>query len=285
MPELPEVETVRRTLEPLVVGRTFTHVTISWPGCDAQGDGRSLAESLPGARCVKVGRRGKYLLVHLDGERTLVVHLRMTGRLIVVDGSEPITRHERIRLHMDDGTALSFADQRKFGRLTLARDAAALANVLRRLGPEPAVSQANVGHLIGSLTSDALLRSFASRRAPVKAILLDQRVVAGLGNIYVDEVLFVAGLHPATHGRDCAKDAVERIVRATATVLDEAIADGGTTLADYRDATGATGAHQTRLRVFRRHGQPCRDCGSQIERCVIAQRGTHFCPACQPRPR
>ena len=280
MPELPEVESVRRTLEPLVVGRRFTHVVFDWPGCDVQINGHPLDQSLPGARCTGVGRRGKYLLLHLDGDRTLVVHLRMTGRLVVVESGTPTPPHHRAWLAMDDGRAISFADQRKFGRLALAPDTASLEHLLRRVGPEPFGQEPDPDHRFGGAT---LMKALMGRTASVKAILLDQRVVAGLGNIYVDEALFLARVHPATPGGLVGHEAARRMVEAIVVVLNEAIEDGGTTLADYRDARGERGSHQDRLRVFRRQGKPCLRCGTTIEKSVVAQRGTHVCPTCQPR--
>ena len=279
MPELPEVETVRRTLEPLVVGHTFTHVVFEWPGCDAQINGHPLDQSLPGARCIGVGRRGKYLLLHLDGDRTLVVHLRMTGRLVVVESGAPTPPHHRAWLAMDDGRAISYADQRKFGRLALAPDTASLAHLLRRVGPEPFAQETDPDHHFGVAYLERVL---VGRRAAVKAILLDQRVVAGLGNIYVDEALFLARVHPATPGSLVAHEAARRIAEAVVVVLTEAIGNGGTTLADYRDARGERGSHQNRLQVFRRQGKPCHRCGTTIQKSVVAQRGTHACPTCQP---
>lgn len=276
MPELPEVETVRRTLTPQVIGRTITRVALDWPGCDARVAGASLVAALPGATCLGVERRGKYLLLGLDGDRTLVVHLRMTGRLVVVGAGTPALRHRRASLELDDGRAIAFCDQRKFGRLALAPDSTSLAALLGRLGPEPEPHA-------GGFTTGYLQTKLAGRRAPVKSILLDQRVVAGLGNIYVDEALFVAGVHPSTPSGSVDIQAISRLVDAVVSVLAEAIADGGTTLADYRDANGETGSHQSRLNVFRRHGLPCRRCGATIERSVVAQRGTHACPVCQPQ--
>jgi formamidopyrimidine-DNA glycosylase len=279
MPELPEVETVRRTLEPLVIGRTFTRVVFDWRGCDAQVGGRPLDETLPNARCVRVGRRGKYLLLHLTNDRTLVIHLRMTGRIVVIERNAPAPRHQRAALEMDNGRTLVFADQRKFGRLALAPDAPSLAQLLRRLGPEPIVSLDSASE---GMSAEHLSRVFAGRRASVKAVLLDQRAIAGLGNIYVDETLFLAKVHPATPAGLIGQSAAHRIASAIVSVLTEAVADGGTTLADYRDAHGERGSHQHRLQVFRRDGQPCRLCGTTIQRSVVAQRGTHACPTCQP---
>jgi len=280
MPELPEVETVRRTLGTQVRGRTFVGVTFDWPGCEGLAHGIPLEDSLPGSRCIDVGRRGKYLLLHLDGGRTLVIHLRMTGQLLVVGTDAPAPRHRRATLKMDDGKAIAYCDQRKFGRLTLVAGPSSLEQVLRRLGPEPELLEADGGD---GFSAGYLAARLSGRRAAVKAILLDQRVIAGLGNIYVDEALFAAGVHPATPGGLVDGHAVARITEAVVAVLADAVADGGTTLADYRDANGVPGTHQSRLLVFRRHGLACPRCGTMIERSVVAQRGTHACPSCQPR--
>ncbi len=283
MPELPEVETIRRTLAPLVMGRTLLRVDLDWPGCVQVLGGRTLESSLPGAQCIGTDRRGKYLLLQLDHDRTLVIHLRMTGRLAVEEVDAPALRHQRAAIAMDDGRSLRFADQRKFGRLALAEGPADLGRLLARLGPEPFDPEdpAKPGTLFDQ---DGLALALAGRRAAVKAVLLDQRVVAGLGNIYVDEALHLSGVHPATPGGSVDAETVGRLVRAIRAVLAEAIASGGTTLADYRDATGASGAFQARLQVFRRHGKPCPRCATLIVRSVVAQRGTHSCPRCQPPP-
>ena len=280
MPELPEVETVRRTLETHVRGRAFVAVTLDWPGCEGISHGIPLQDSLPGSRCIDVGRRGKYLLLRLDRGRTLIIHLRMTGQLLVVGADTPPPRYRRAMLKMDDGKAIAFCDQRKFGRITLVPSRSSLEQVLRRLGPEPEMVKNDRGD---GFSASYLAARLSGRRAAVKAVLLDQRVLAGLGNIYVDEVLFAAGVHPATPSRLVDGTAVVRITEAVVAVLADAVANGGTTLADYRDANGVPGTHQSRLLVFRRHGHPCPRCGATIERSVVAQRGTHACPSCQPR--
>ena len=272
MPELPEVETIRADLESRIVGRTFAAVELLWPGCVAVPEPEALQAELPGRRVERAGRRGKYLVFDLDGGAALTVHLRMTGRLRWIGANAPRGPHLRAVLSLDGGDALHFEDQRKFGRLYFTRDEAELAQVLSKLGPEP---------LEAAFTRDALQEIVRGRRAQLKPLLLDQRFIAGLGNIYVDEALFRAQLHPLRRTSTLSEEDVTRLHEGIVAALRQGIVNRCTTLSDYRDAWGTAGRNKERLLVFRRQGKPCTRCGTPIEKTWVAQRGTHFCPVCQ----
>jgi len=272
MPELPEVETIRRDLLPLLRGRAFTHVWVSpdAPRLVQAPSSTDFAHLLPGKRVEDVSRRGKYLVFHLSGGLYLVVHLRMTGALLHRRSSAPPDRYVRAVLSLDDGSELRFSDLRKFGALWLVPDP---SPVLGRLGPEP---------LDGGLTPSLLRELTARRRAAIKSLLLDQRALAGLGNIYADEALFAAGLHPQRPASSLSGAEVERLHEAIGRVLTAALDDRGASFSDYVDASGREGRHQLRVQVFRRTGQPCYVCGGEIARVKVAGRSSHFCPKCQP---
>jgi formamidopyrimidine-DNA glycosylase len=278
MPELPEVETIRRDLLPVLRGRAFTHVWVS-PDALRLVQAPPLADFarlLPGRRIEDISRRGKFLVFHLSGGLYLVVHLRMTGALLHRPSSAPPDRYVRAVLSLDDGSELRFSDLRKFGALWLVLDP---STVLGRLGPEP---------LERGLTPSRLRELTARRRAPIKSLLLDQRALAGLGNIYADEALFAAGLHPQRPAGSLSDSEVKRLHKAIRRVLTEALEDRGASFSDYVDASGREGRHQFRVQVFRRTGQPCYVCGREIARVKVAGRSTHFCPRCQrpePGPR
>ncbi len=302
MPELPEVETIRRTLAPVLVGSVFARAELVWPGCVANANAPDFEASLAGSTCTGIGRRGKYLLIALDHSRWLGVHLRMTGRLTMMDGDADRDRHLRAVLHLDDGRELHFIDQRKFGRLALAIGVDGLRHFLRRLGPEPVVNDARTAHRQPGqdgdsggagfenvpdpdlLTPASLAARFSGRRAPIKSLLLDQKSVAGLGNIYVDEALFRARIHPLRSAGSLELAEIGNLCQAIHDALAQGIENRGTTLSDYRDALGDTGSNQTKLLVFRRNGKPCPICGTDIIRLRVSARGTHVCPSCQVEP-
>jgi len=272
MPELPEVETIASELRRSLVGGRVTRVHVLWSRTIAQPDAAVLADLLPGQVFTGVGRRGKYLLLGLDSGDTLIVHLRMTGRLELLPGDSPALADTHIRawFELADGRNLAFTDQRKFGRIWLVGD---VAQVIGKLGPEP---------LDWRFTPDDLAERIRPRRVAMKALLLDQTAVAGLGNIYADEALFLAGIHPLRIGASLTDAEIGRLHDAIRQVLGEAIGERGTTLRDYRPAYGAEGAYQNRLRVYGQPDQPCPRCGAAIQRIRVAQRSTHFCPVCQP---
>ncbi len=275
MPELPEVETIRRDLLPLVCGRT---VVEAWVAPDAprlvQTPSRDeFCRALAGRRIEDLRRRGKLLLFVLDGGNTWAVHLRMTGQLLHRPAPCEAERYLRAAFRLDDGFWLCFVDVRKFGAMWLVQG---IEPVAGGLGPEP---------LDQGFAPRALHRILQRRSAPVKAVLLDQRAIAGIGNIYADEALFAARIHPKQPANSLSLAQARRLHAAIRQVLTEALADRGSSFRDYVDAAGREGAHQFRVSVFRRTGQPCYRCGSPVQRVKVAGRSTHFCPSCQPLPK
>lgn len=271
MPELPEVQTIVDELRPQLLGRTFTGLTASWSPTLATAPLQRFRAQLVGQRILTLVRRGKYVLLHLSGRNTLLIHLMMSGRLSIVPSSEPCGQHVHTRFLLDDGHELRLHDVRKLGRVYLVRDA---NEVVGHLGPEP---------LEDGTTPERFRELISRRRGRLKPLLLNQRFLAGLGNIYADETLFVARLHPLRTAGSLTDQEVLRLYRAIRQVLIQALADQGTTLGDaaYRRPDGRTGNYQNRLGVYGRKGQPCAVCGTPIERTVVGGRGTHFCPCCQ----
>jgi formamidopyrimidine-DNA glycosylase len=273
MPELPEVETVRRTLiEGGLVGRRIVRAQVLHPDAVRHPAPQEFAQTLKGRRIAGIGRRGKYLLLALDAG-VLVAHLRMTGRLwLSLPEAEELV-HTHVVFDLDDGRQLRFRDVRRFGGFHLLQDAGdpAAPQGLRELGPEPDALRARD-------IRDACARH---ARLAIKGLLLDQRVVAGLGNIYVDEALHRARVHPARACGSLTQREQGRIADALREVLGEALANRGTTFLDFRDGTGEPGAFQEFLRVYQREGLPCRNCGTPIAKTRVAGRGTHYCPKCQ----
>jgi formamidopyrimidine-DNA glycosylase len=275
VPELPEVETIRRDLEPLVAGRRIldVHVDPATIHLLARVPLDTLRENLVGRTIVSLGRRGKYLLFGLDDGRTFIAHLRMTGRLTWRPSDAPPEQYERARLVLEGGHDLRWSDLRKFGTWRIAEDP---AEVVGALGPEP---------IDETFSLKAFRAALAGRTAPVKAVLLDQRRMSGLGNIYVDEALFEARIRPDCAAGALSPAATKRLYAAARAVLERGIANRGASFRDYVDGQGNPGTQHMYVQVFRRQGQPCYRCGTTIERTVVAGRGTHFCPKCQPRAR
>jgi formamidopyrimidine-DNA glycosylase len=274
MPELPEVETIRRDLEGRIVGRRIVGVTIApdsgKPVPVLKGiDEATFREGVVGTRIEAIERRGKYLALRLDTDDLLVVHLRMTGALLHRDAQAPPDRFLRAVLALDDGTQLRFTDIRKFGGLWLVND---LALVTTALGPEP---------LSEGFTESILLDALAGRKAPVKSVILDQRRIAGIGNIYADEACFDAGIDPRRLGASLIEAEVTALHAAVRKVLLFGVESRGASFRDYQDAEGKSGSMQMHVKVFRRTGKECYTCGSVIERCKVGGRSTHYCPQCQ----
>ena len=274
MPELPEVETVRRRLEPHVAGRRLTQVEVRDAKLVGRDDARRVEERLTGRTILAIDRRGKYLLVRLDGEETLVSHLRMTGNWLLCADGEP--KYTRAVLTLSDATVVAYADARRFGTWDLLTNDETATYLAARLGPEP----------IDSDFDGAVLKAaFAGRRAPVKALLLDQRLVAGVGNIYADEALHAACIHPDTPAGRLRQPQLDRLAATTREALEEGIRAQGASISDFRDPEGGYGSMQERFRVYGRDGEPCIVCGSEIIKSRCAGRGTHVCLTCQPKPR
>ncbi len=276
MPELPEVETIRRELEALIIGKTFSFPLLHMPGTIAYPESESFSSSLDGRRIEKMGRRGKYLLIYLD-RGILVVHLRMTGNLVYLEkGKAGDERFLRVSLPFKDGTALQYSDMRRFGRLWLVRDEKELKEkVLKNIGPD-------IFEEIDCSAFEKLLKDKSKRG--LKSFLLDQSITSGMGNIYTDECLYRCGFHPLLQAgslKDSGRKALYASVKA---VLEEGIKEGGTSFRDYRNAAGALGEFQNKLNVYSRKGTTCLKCGSQVEKTKVAGRGTYYCPGCQPAP-
>ena len=286
MPELPEVETVRRGLQPAMEGARILRADIRREGLRWPFPPR-LAERLAGARVDRLRRRSKYILGDLDTGETLLLHLGMSGRVIISGNGAGQSlgvfhhdlpapaRHDHVILDLDTGARVTLNDARRFGALDLMPTATAEAHpLLASLGPEPLGNQFH---------ADYLAARFQGRSAPVKALLMDQRIVAGLGNIYVCEALFRAGIHPARAAGRIGPARLERLAQAVRDVLIEAIEAGGSSLRDYRQADGELGYFQHAFRVYDRAGQPCvtPGCPGLVRRIVQSGRSSHYCPRCQ----
>ena len=267
MPELPEVETIRAELAPRLTGRSLVRVEILDPRLTRPIDLFEVAEELEGDTVVAVERRGKYLVLRLESGLALLVHLRMTGAFHF----EP-TSHERAVLELDDGTRLAYRDVRRFGTWLVLEDAELDPYLAGKNGPEP---------LGPRFTTEWLAAQLARRRAPVKAVLLDQRVVSGLGNIYADEALWRARVNPLRPAASLSREEVARVQRAIRAALRLGIARQGSTLSTYARPDGSAGSMQTEFRVYGRDGLPCTRCRTTIAKTRVGGRGTWYCPRCQ----
>ncbi|SIS56068.1 bifunctional DNA-formamidopyrimidine glycosylase/DNA-(apurinic or apyrimidinic site) lyase [Alicyclobacillus vulcanalis] len=272
MPELPEVETVRRHLAERLEGDEICDVEVRLPRIVRYPGVQAFAERVRRQTIQRVGRRGKYLLFQLETV-LLVSHLRMEGRYMVADPDEPELPHTHVVFRLGSGRELRYADVRQFGTMDAIAAGEPLPRGLAELGPEP---------FDPSLDGSTLYERWHHRGVPVKSLLLDQRYLAGLGNIYVDEALFAAGIHPMTPAGALSPDQYDRLLREIRDVLDRAIREGGSSVRSFRDGYGRHGGFQIRLAVYGRAGQPCVRCGRAIEKLRVAGRGTHVCPACQP---
>jgi formamidopyrimidine-DNA glycosylase len=272
---MPEVETVRVRLAPFVEGRRIDDARILDARLVAPRATGEIEDRLRGRRIEQLERRGKYLVARLDDGGALLVHLRMTGNLLhgAAVGELP---HLRALLHLDDGGRVAFTDVRRFGTWHVAEEGELEPYLASRLGPEP---------LERGFGPAVLAHAFAGRRAPVKALLLDQRVLAGVGNIYADEALHRARVHPQTPAGRVSRPALGRLAESLVSVLETGVASQGASIRDYRTPNGGYGSMQERFQVFDRTGEPCPRCGTPIVKLVVAGRGTHVCPRCQRRRR
>ncbi|MVX59484.1 DNA-formamidopyrimidine glycosylase [Streptococcus danieliae] len=271
MPELPEVETVRRGLSPLVQGKRIAQVTVLYPKMVRTG-AEALAHDLLEQEIQKVDRRGKYLIFDL-GNHVLLSHLRMEGKFFFQAEAQEPQKHQHVLVDFDDGSRLVYQDVRKFGTLDyLPKEQLEAYFQSKKLGPEP-------------VEEDFALKPFREglkrSRKPVKNLLLDQTLVAGLGNIYVDEVLWLSRIHPLTPASDLSAQKISRLRQAIIEVLAEGVARGGSTIRTYKNAFGEVGTMQETLKVYGQKGHPCLRCGSVIEKIKVGGRGTHICPRCQ----
>src|SRR5262245_53261386 len=274
MPELPEVESVRRQLEPALVGRRFERVTIDDARLVRPYEPAEVAAELEGERTVAVERRGKYLVVRFESGRVLLIHLRMTGSLLHAQrGSLQDDPHRRAVVTLDDGSDVAYRDVRRFGTWLLLEPGEAEPYLDARVGDEP---------LDALFTAARLGERLAARRTSLKAALLDQRTLAGMGNIYVDEALWRARLNPLRPAAGLDRAELRRLHRGIRSALEHGLARQGSTLRDYRLPDGTGGSMQDEFRVYGRGGEPCERCGTPISRTQVAGRTTWFCPTCQP---
>jgi formamidopyrimidine-DNA glycosylase len=274
VPELPEVETVRRALEPVLLGRRFVRVRIDDARLVRPYEPAEVAAELEGERVESVGRRGKYLIVRFESGRVLLIHLRMTGSLRhAPSGSLPEDPHRRAVVKLDDGSDVAYRDVRRFGTWLLLEPGEAEPYLAGKVGVEP---------LEALFTAARLGEKLAGRRGALKAALLDQRLIAGLGNIYVDEALSRARLNPLRAAGSLDRPELRRLHRGIRAALEHGLARQGSTLRDYRLPDGSGGSMQDEFRVYGRGGEPCDRCGTPISRIRIAGRSSWFCPACQP---
>ena len=273
MPELPEVETIRGKLAPVLTGRRFAAVTINDPRLVRPYEPAEVAAELTGEQVAAVERRGKYVIVRFESGRALLIHLRMTGSLRSSGAALAEDPHRRAVVRLDDGSDVVYRDVRRFGTWLLLEPHEVEPYLSARLGEEP---------LDALFTAARLGERLASRRAPLKAALLDQRTLAGMGNIYVDEALWRARLHPLRPASTIDRNELRRLHRGIRAALEAGIARQGSTLRDYRQPDGTSGSMQKEFKVYGRAGEPCDRCGTPIAKTRVAGRGTWFCPTCQP---
>ncbi len=273
MPELPEVETVRRTLQQKLAGLKFTDVQIFLPKIVRTPDPGEFRKTITDKKIIRISRRGKYLLVCLSSSHTLVVHLRMTGRLIYSESDGPPPKYTHAIFHLDNGARLYFADMRQFGQMWLV-PVSSLDDLAgyKKLGVEP---------LDDLFTRDYLKKQLRRRHARIKSLLLDQTFIAGLGNIYTDEVLHRARINPERLATTLTPREIARLYHAIRDVLQESIENRGTSVRDFVDGNGQAGKYQEHLRVYGREGKPCPCCGEKIVRKKVGGRSSYFCPSCQ----
>jgi len=274
MPELPEIETFRRIFlygrahqqdaSPPLLGKRIVSAHLLWERTLAAPGPEEFKTRIAGQTIQDIDRRGKYLLLRLS-EGVLVIHLRMSGDLIIEPGTEPIAKHHRLLLNFEDGSRLAFNDTRKFGRVWLTGDSEVL---LSHLGPEP---------LDESFTPEILYEKLQNRKRQIKPLLLDQSFMAGMGNIYTDEALFYAGIHPQTTPNTIPREKVTQLWEGIRRVLEEGIRHNGSSI----DWVYRGGNFQNYFQVYQRAGDPCYRCGTPVERIIVGQRGTHICPTCQ----
>jgi formamidopyrimidine-DNA glycosylase len=275
MPELPEVETVRRTLEKLVLNKTIDTVSINWPKMiKSPLEAEQFSDALKGQTIKEISRRGKFLIFYTD-DFALVSHLRMEGKYAVYPHSEPIDKHTHVIFHFSDGTELRYKDVRKFGTMHLySKGSEFEIPPLIDLGPEP---------FSEDFTVEYLSQKLKKTNRKIKPALLDQKIVVGLGNIYVDEALFRSRIHPETIANLLDDEQIKVLHQEIIQTLSEAVHKGGSTIRSYVNSQGEIGMFQLELFVYGKKGENCKNCGQELEKTVVGGRGTHFCPNCQPR--
>lgn len=273
MPELPEVETIRKTLSHLVLDKQIEDVSIYWSNIiQYPEDDEEFRIKVRDERITNIARRGKFLLFYLE-EYVLVSHLRMEGKYKIVSKDEPLTKHTHVVFHFTDGTDMRYEDVRKFGTMHVFPIGEEFKKKpLNQLGPDPFET---------TYTPEYVKERLSKTSRTIKATLLDQTIIAGLGNIYVDEVLFLANIHPERRSHTLTEQEIETIYIKAKEVLQHAIDLGGTTIRSYVDGKGEMGMFQQELYTYGQDGKPCHHCGTLIEKIKVAGRGTHYCPECQ----
>ncbi|MCX0290258.1 DNA-formamidopyrimidine glycosylase [Lactobacillus kullabergensis] len=272
MPEMPEVETVRRTLLPLIKGKTIKEVTVWYPKI-ITGDAKEFARQLTGKKIENIDRYAKYLLIRLSDNLTIVSHLRMEGKYRLVKINTKKDKHDHVQIIFSDNSALRYNDVRKFGRMQLIKTGTEKEKTgIGKLGAEPNSAAFTVSYL---------QKGLARKKKNIKNTLLDQSVVAGLGNIYVDEVLWETKIHPLSMANSIPDTKVAELHDNINSLIELAIAERGTTVHTYLDANGKTGGFQKMLQVYGHKGEPCMRCGTPLEKIKVNGRGTTFCPKCQ----
>lgn len=273
MPELPEVETVKRSLQKLAVGQTIVDLEVFLPKIVRPHPPEFFRAAVTDLKIENFRRRGKYLLVDLSEEMVLLIHLRMTGRLVYLKKNDPLPKYTHLLFYLDSGSRLAFADMRQFGHVTLlSRTEAAHLPALTKLGPEPLEEQFSV---------DYMKEKFSKRRTKVKGLLLDQTFVAGLGNIYADEALHRAKIHPERAVGDLTVEEITALYHSIVAVLQQGIDNRGTSFSDYVDGEGNKGSNQYQLTAYQREGKQCHYCGNIIQRKKVVGRSSYYCPHCQ----
>lgn len=270
MPELPEVETIRRDLEKEIVGHRIVDLWYDVP--KMLQPSAAAVETIVGKHFVSAGRIGKLLLLGIENDGTIGIHLKLSGRLFIRKQTDPEDRFTHVAFKLEDSRELRFTEVRKFGYVKLIENSSDLKKITSEFGPEPLTKDYTL-----EIVKNVLLKS--SR--PAKVLIMDQKKIAGVGNIYADEALWYAKTHPETPGRDVPEKQVEELYIGIIKALEQGIEDRGTSIDDYLDIYGQPGKHANNLNVFRQEGQPCSRCGTIIKKIRVGGRGTHFCPKCQ----
>lgn len=273
MPELPEVETVRRSLEMALPGHIITDICVREPRLRFTVNEAELTDLILRRKVVALRRRAKYLIIHFSKGSCLIVHLGMTGQVLILPAAAPLDKHDHVVFTLDDGLELRFRDPRRFGCIIATKEENLHAHAaLKNLGPEP---------LADEFTPEYLFRRSRKSKKPVKTFVMDQQILVGIGNIYASEALFLAGIHPLRAAGRISLARWQKLHAAIRQVLEEAIALGGTTIDDFRNSDGSSGYFQQKLRAYGRKGEPCPNCQRAIRSQIIAGRSTFYCPRCQ----
>lgn len=273
MPEMPEVEIIRRYLDKQTAGKKIMDLDIRLPRMIKWPDTEGFRAMVTGRTIKGMNRRGKYLLMELDNGNEVVFHLRMTGRLVFEPTGKTTDSHARVIFHLQDGASLVYGDTRTLGTIHgIKPEERTMLKGLAEMGPEP---------LSADFTAKYLEQAVSRRKTAIKSFLLNQKYIGGIGNIYADEALFLAGIHPLRPASSLSAGECQRLLKSVNQVIAAGIEDGGTTFRDYQNGEGGKGSHQDHLYVYARKGEPCRNCQTPIERIIVGGRGTHFCPHCQ----